>query len=130
MNPLIALVTAAALLFYFVTLMAVGRARGKYNVPAPGMSGPPEFERAMRVQMNTVEGLVLFLPSLWLFAAFWDVRIAAALGVVWVVGRILYMTGYLADPAKRGPGFGIQILASLVLLIGGVAGAVMGLLPS
>jgi uncharacterized MAPEG superfamily protein len=130
MHPLIALVTAASLIFYFATLFAVGAARGKHKVAAPTMNGPPAFERAVRVQANTVEGLVLFLPSLWLFAAYWDVRLAAGLGVAWILGRILYMVGYLTDAAKRGPGFLIQMLATMVLLIGGAAGAVLALVPA
>jgi len=127
MNPLVVLVTLAALVFYLVTLGAVGNARAKFKVQAPTMTGPPQLERAVRVQANTVEGMVLFLPALWLFAAYWDARIAAALGVLWIVGRVLYMAGYLADPAKRGPGFGVQALATLALLIGAIAGAVMSL---
>ena len=123
----IALVTLAALIQYFLMGLNVGRARGRLNVPAPATQGHPEFERLYRVQLNTLEWLVIYLPSLWMFAHFYDVRIAAALGVVWILGRILYMTGYTKEASKRGPGFGIQFLATAILLIGALIGGVMQL---
>jgi glutathione S-transferase len=131
-----ALVTLLALIIYFVMGVRVARARGKYKVAAPATTGDPQFERHFRVQMNTLEWLPIFLPSLWLFALYWDDRIAALIGVFWVIGRFLYMTSYVRDPKSRGLGFGIQGLAALVLLFGaliGVARALellpVGLLP-
>ena len=100
---------------------------GKFDVKAPAMSGHDIFERHFRVQMNTLEQLVIFLPALWLFALHWNNVVAAALGVVWLIGRVLYMTSYVADPSKRGPGFLIGGIASLILLIGGAVGAVMSI---
>jgi glutathione S-transferase len=83
------------------------------------VTGNPDFERAYRIQMNTLEWLPMFLVSLWLFAASWSSDlIAAAIGLVWILGRILYLTGYSRAAEARGPGFGIQALATAVLLFG------------
>jgi uncharacterized membrane protein YecN with MAPEG domain len=82
------------------------------------MTGDPILERAVRVQMNTLEWLPIFLVSMWLFAIYWNDLVAAGLGVVWIVGRIVYQQGYMADPAKRETGFIIQALACAVLLLG------------
>lgn len=121
------LVSAAALIFYIYTGVAVGRLRILHKTPAPAMSGHPEVERALRVQGNTLEWLVIFLPSLWMFQAYWSPAVGAGLGVVWILGRILYMAGYMKDAAKRGPGFGIQFLATAALLVGAAVGAVLAL---
>ena len=113
-----ALVTCLAILFYFFTTTRVGKARGTFDVKAPAITGNPDFERVFRVQMNTLEWMPIFLPSLWLFAIYISDPIAAALGLVWIVGRILYMTGYSQAANKRGTGFGIQALATGILLFG------------
>ena len=117
--PLVAIVTLLALLLYFVMSARVGQARYRLGVQAPAVTGHPDFERAYRIQMNTLEWLPIFLVSLWLFALSWgDDRIAAAIGAVWVLGRILYLTGYSRAAEARGPGFGLQALAAGVLLFG------------
>jgi glutathione S-transferase len=115
---LVALVTLMALLLYFVMGLRVGRGRGKYGIEAPAVSGHPDFERLYRVQANTLEWLPLFLVSMWLFAIYWDERIAAMVGVVWILARTLYMVNYTKLASSRGPGFGIQALATGVLLFG------------
>lgn len=115
---LVALVTLLALLLYFVMSLRVGRGRSKYGVEAPAVSGHPDFERLFRVQANTLEWLPTFLVSLWLFALYWDGKVAALVGVVWIVGRVLYMLSYSKLASSRGPGFGIQALATGVLLFG------------
>jgi glutathione S-transferase len=118
-HPLVAIVTLLALLVYIYMGLLVGQGRTKYNVPAPAVTGNPDFERAYRVQMNTLEWLPLFLVSLWLFALAWGSDlIAAGIGVVWIIGRILYLTGYSKAAEARSTGFGIQALATLVLLFG------------
>lgn len=117
-HSLVALVTLCALLLYFWLGLAVARARAKSGVLAPAMTGDPMLERAIRVHYNTLEWLPLFLASLWLFALYWNDVAAAALGVVWILGRIVYARGYMSDPAKRGPGFGIQALVTGALLFG------------
>jgi glutathione S-transferase len=119
-----ALVTLLALLFYVVTSMSVSRARTKYGVKLPAISGNADFERVFRVQMNTLEWLPIFLPSLWLFAVYIGDAIAAAIGAVWIVGRILYMTGYYRSVPQRGPGFAIQALATFALLLGALGAVV------
>jgi glutathione S-transferase len=116
--------TVAALLTYFWVFANVGRARGKYKVVAPSIDGPIEFQRVYRVQINTVEQMVLFLPALWMCAYFFSDRWAAAGGIVWVIGRIVYALGYYRDPAKRELGFGISIVANVALIIGTVVGLI------
>jgi glutathione S-transferase len=100
-----------------------GKARATFGVKAPAISGSPEFERMFRVQANTLEWLPIFLPALWLFAIYVSDPISAGFGLVWIVGRILYMTGYSQAAEKRGLGFGIQALATFALLLG-VLGAI------
>lgn len=114
--------TLAALVAYMWMLTNVGKARGKYKVPAPAMDGPIEFQSAQRVQANTVEQMVMFLPALWMCAYFLSDHWAASGGAVWVVGRIIYALGYYKAPGKRSLGFGITSLATLALLIGTVIG--------
>lgn len=122
--PYTAAVTVFAVLVYFWTTMLVGRARQAHKVEAPSTDGPPEFQRAFRVQMNTLEQIVIFMPLLWLFAGAWGDLIAAIVGVFWPVGRILYGRAYIVDPKKRGPGFGLSMLASFILVLGAIAGIV------
>jgi glutathione S-transferase len=118
-HPLVAIVTLLALLVYFYMSMQVGQGRSKYGVAAPATTGNPDFERLFRVHMNTLEWLPLFLVSFWLFAISWNSdRITAAIGLVWIVGRVLYLTGYSRAAASRSLGFGIQALATGVLLFG------------
>lgn len=114
----VAIVTIAALLVYVWMGLRVGKARAACGIAAPSMTGDPILERHIRVQANTLEWLPIFLPALWLFAIYWNDQIAAAAGAVWIVGRILYALGYVADPAKRELGFSIQALAAAVLLFG------------
>lgn len=124
MYPFTALVTLLAILFYFFTSARVARARGTYGVKLPAITGNPDFERIFRVQMNTLEWMPIFLPSLWLFAVFINDAAAAAIGLVWIVGRIVYLIGYSRAVAKRGPGFGIQASACIVLWFGAL-GAIL-----
>lgn len=114
----VALVTIAAILVYFWMSLLVAQARRKSGIAAPAMTGDPRLERAIRVHYNTLEWLPIFLVSLWLFAIYWMDWVAALLGVVWIIGRILYALGYMADPAKRELGFAIQALATAALLFG------------
>src|SRR5262245_29533727 len=116
--PLVALVTVLALLEYLAFAILVGRARVAHGVKAPATTGHPAFDGYCRVHQNTGEQLWVFLPSLWLFSHYVHAPTAAALGAVWLVGRILYLRGYVADPEKRAAGFAVGALASLALLIG------------
>ena len=117
-----ALVTLLAILVYFSTSLLVGRARATYGVTAPATVGNADFERVFRVQMNTLEWMPIFLPVLWLFAFYVSDRGAAALGLVWCAARVFYIVSYRKAAARRGPGFGIQALVCLVLLLGAAAG--------
>lgn len=114
----VALVTIGAMIVYMTMAGQVGRARTKFGVEAPATTGHADFERVFRVQANTLEGFPPFLAGLWLFALFLNEPIAAALGLVWIVGRILYMTGYSRAAGARSLGFMIQALATLALLAG------------
>jgi glutathione S-transferase len=109
---------------YMVLTTLVARARGKYGVKAPAISGHPVFDRTFRVQQNTLEGLVIFLPALWLFGRYLNPIWAAGLGVIWIAGRALYAAGYIRAAEKRGPGAGICGIVNVVL----VAGALIGVL--
>src|SRR5258708_29826539 len=100
-----ALVTCLGTAFYFFMCARVARAHIRYGVKLPGTTGHPDFERVLRVQMNTLEWMPIFLPSLWLFAIYISDPIAAALGVVWIAGRIVYLTGYSKAVEKRSMGF-------------------------
>jgi uncharacterized membrane protein YecN with MAPEG domain len=123
----VAIVTVLALLTYFWMGLQVGRARSKSGIAAPAMTGDPLLERAVRVHYNTLEWLPIFLVGLWLFALYWNELVAAGLGVVWIIGRVLYSRGYMADPAKRETGFLIQSVASAILLFGALGKIVYGL---
>jgi uncharacterized membrane protein YecN with MAPEG domain len=118
----VALVAAVAVVEYMILMMITGRARGTYGVQAPATTGHPIFERHYRVQQNTVEQLVIFLPSLLLSAHFFSPRLAGLLGLVFVVGRAMYARGYVADPAQRGPGFAVSFGANVVLALTALLG--------
>jgi glutathione S-transferase len=122
MEP-VAIVSVLALLQYIAFGTAVARARGRYGVQAPAVTGHDIFERYFRVQQNTLELLILLLPSLWLFAWYVDAAWAALLGAVYLVGRILYFMGYVRDPARRELGFALSLGPTLVLLVGALIGA-------
>jgi glutathione S-transferase len=124
MFHLTALVTCMAILFYFFTGIQVSKARAAFGIKAPAMSGNPDFERVFRVQMNTLKWMPIFLPSLWLFAIYISDPVAAVLGLVWIAGRALYLTGYSQAANKRGPGFGIQATAAIILWLGALGAIV------
>ncbi|MEM1261117.1 MAG: MAPEG family protein [Pseudomonadota bacterium] len=119
----VAIVAIVNLANYVLVMIGVGRARHTWQVPAPAVSGPPEFERALRIQQNSVEQLVLFIPGLYLFAHYVQTEIAAGLGVVYLVGRILYQRQY-SRGRNRAPGFMLGFGVNIVLL----GGALVGLL--
>jgi len=117
-----ALVTEFALFLLFGVAWNVGRARSKYKIAAPATSGHPKFDLAYRVQMNTVESTLIFLPALWLFAWYASTAWAGVIGGIWLAARLWYAVAYSQDAAKRGPGFIVSMLAVTVLAIGGLAG--------
>jgi len=124
---LVVIVIVLALLQYLAFGILVGRARGKYNVPAPATSGDPMFERYNRVHMNTLEALLLFLPGMVIYGTYANPNIAAGLGIVWIIGRFIYLRAYVKDPGSRSLGFALTTLPSLFLLIGGAIAAARAL---
>jgi uncharacterized MAPEG superfamily protein len=127
MEP-VAVVISLALIQYVVFAMLVGWARGKYGVKAPAVTGHEIFDRYFRVHQNTLELLVVFVPAIWLFGMYVDPTWAALLGLVYLIARVLYLRGYVADPAKREVGFTLSILPVFVLLAGALWGAARRLL--
>jgi glutathione S-transferase len=122
------IVTALALLQFIVFGFRVGKARGRYGIKAPAVSGDPTFERYFRVQQNTLEQLIVFLPGLYLFSRYFSPFVAAALGVLYLIGREVYAATYVKDPAKRSAGYGLTFLPAVILLFGGLIGAVRQLI--
>jgi uncharacterized MAPEG superfamily protein len=118
------IVTALAVLQFIVFGFKVGAARAKYGVKAPAISGHEIFERAFRVQQNTLEQLICFIPGIMLFSRYLSPPWAAALGVVYLAGREIYAATYVKDPAKRGLGYGLTFLPVVILIVGGLLGAV------
>lgn len=116
----VAIVTLLAVLTYFWMGLQVAGARRKSGIQAPAMTGDPLLERTIRAHYNTLEWMPIFLPSLWIFAIYWNDLVAAGLGLVWIAGRIVYQRGYAAAAEKRSTGFLIQALATAVLLFGGL----------
>ncbi|HXN09895.1 MAG TPA: MAPEG family protein [Steroidobacteraceae bacterium] len=122
---LITLLAALQAIFFGIL---VGRARGRYGVQAPATTGNELFERYYRVQCNTNETLLIFLPSLWIAAHYWIPGWAAILGAIYLVGRMFYLRGYVRDPKQRGPGYGLSMLPTMALLLIGLVGVVRALL--
>lgn len=113
-----ALVTIGITVLMFLLAFNVGKQRGIYKIDAPAMTGHPMLERAIRVQMNTIESVLLVLPLMWIYAAFGNPRAAAAFGALWIVARIWYARAYMADPSNRSKAFTATMLAILGLLLG------------
>ena len=121
----VAIVTILALAQYILFAIQVGSMRGKHGIQAPAVSGHPEFERMFRVQQNTMEQLVAFIPALWLYAYLVNPFWGAGIGLVFIIGRFLYRAEYLKDPASRGPGFSLTFFPTAVLLVWSLIDAVL-----
>lgn len=119
--------TLLALLVYLAVSLNVARARGKYGVKAPAVTGNEHFERAYRVQMNTLEQMVFSLPSMWLLALLLTDKGAAAGGLVWAIGRLIYSVSYVRNPASRGLGFTISFVAAIGMFLGAAYGVIRAL---
>jgi uncharacterized MAPEG superfamily protein len=120
-------VTILAVLMLFYTSVPVGRARGKHGIKAPAMTGHEDMDRAVRVHMNSLEQYALFMPLLWVATLTFTLVtwLPAALGLIWIVARFIYMQAYLRDPASRSVGFSLTLLATLGLLVLSVIGVAM-----
>ena len=121
------LVTMLALFEFLGFAMAVAGARERYGVKAPATTGNDQFERYFRVQQNTLEQLLLFLPSLWIAATYWNPLLVAAVGAVFLIGRLLYFRGYVHEPRQRHIGFMLSIVPSATLALGATIGIVRAL---
>jgi len=126
--PYVAIVTVLALLEFMWLMARVGKARAQFGIVAPATTGNDIFERHFRVQMNTVEQLILFLPSLWIFARFIAPLWAAAFGLVFILGRAIYAISYVRDPKSRSLGFGLTALPTFIMMIWILVWAVRALL--
>ncbi len=124
----IAIVTALALIQLFAFGFLVGKARGKYGVSAPAISGNANFEREFRVHQNTLEQLVILIPAMWMFGMYVHALTAAGLGLLFVLSRFIYWNAYLKDPKSRSPGFGIGAVCTIALVLGSLIGAALALL--
>jgi len=125
-----AIVVLLTVLLQFGTMWAAGHTRSKYGIKAPAVTGHPAFERAVRVQMNTLEATVMFLPSLWLAVQYGYPLWAGLAGLVWVLGRVWYAVAYLQDAAKRGPGYMVSSTGWVATLLLGVVGLARALMAS
>jgi glutathione S-transferase len=122
--PLVHIVVGLALVQFLFFCFAVGRARGTYKVAAPATTGNEMFERYFRVQMNTLELLVIFVPSILIFGQYFGAYVAVALGAIYLVGRLIYFTSYVKDPKSRSMGYGLSALPVMILLAGSIFGAI------
>jgi glutathione S-transferase len=127
---LIAIVTVLILLQTFVFAFQVGKARAKHGVNAPEISGNSEFENAFRVHQNTVEQVVLVIPALWIFGTYVHELAGAGIGLLFIIARFIYRGAYLNDPSSRTLGFGLGALSLVVLMLGGLIGAVMKMMAA
>lgn len=127
---LVNLLVLLAVIQFIYFGVRVGGARQKYGVSAPATTGHDMFERYYRVQMNTLELLIMLIPSVWIASSYWNPLFVAAMIAIYLIGRMLYLSAYVADPKKRDKGFAISILPIAVLLVAGFAGAVMSIVKT
>jgi glutathione S-transferase len=122
------LIILLAVLEFVAFGFAVSRARERCQVPAPATTGNAEFERYFRVQANTLEQLIIFLPSILLFAHYLNAYLAAALGALFIIGRLVYFRGYVQAAKGRHGGFMLSFVPNLILLIGALCGVLRALI--
>ena len=118
----VSLIVTLALLEYIIFIACTGKARVNAGLQAPAVTGDEAFERCFRVQQNTLEQLIIFIPAIYIFAAYINPLVAVGIGLVFIVGRVLYFKAYISAPAKRGVGFMMSIFPNLVLVLGGLIG--------
>jgi len=116
------LVALLAIIQFIFFAIQVGRARGQYGVKAPANSGHEQFDRMYRVQTNTLEQLICLLPSLLIAAIYWPPVYIAGVGVLYLIGRMLYWQSYIKDPGSRGTGFMITFASTSILILAAMVG--------
>ena len=122
---LAAIDTLLAVLLTFILGGRAGQMRGRHKVQAPATTGHPDFERAFRTHMNTVENMVLMLPALWVASLTYGGQLPFWIGLVWVVSRVIYAFGYAQSNVQmRAPGAVIGFLSILALVVLGAIGLV------
>jgi glutathione S-transferase len=121
------LVAVFAVVQYLAFGALTARARAKSGLKAPIMTGHAGFERMYRVQMNTLETLVAFLPALFLAARYWPAYLVAGLGVIYLIARLIYWRAYVRDPSKRALGFMLSIFPTVGLCLLALVGNLMGM---
>ncbi|MBB6093071.1 putative membrane protein YecN with MAPEG domain [Povalibacter uvarum] len=124
----VAIVTALALIQFLLLGILVGRARKRYGVAAPATTGHEMFDRWFRVHMNTAEQLLLFVPSMWIYAYYWNPVWAAGIGSLFLIGRTVYAITYIRDPKSRSLGFLLTFIPIFVFLVGTLVGAIRSLI--
>ena len=121
----VSLVIILALLEYFFFVAMVGAARGKYSINAPATTGDPNFERIFRVQQNTLEQLVIFIPAIYLFGLYVHATAAAAIGLLFLIGRAIYYKAYITDPVTRTIGMVCGVGSYAILSLGALIGIIL-----
>lgn len=125
---LVALVTLLLMMQYMFFMAMVGKARDAADIKAPAISGDDNFERHSRVHLNTLEQLMITLPTMWVCASYFSATFASAMGLTFLVGRFIYRAAYVADPASRGKGMMIGFIANIALLLTALWGVIGKLL--
>ncbi len=123
----VTIITVLALIQFYWFGIEVGQMRAKHECKAPAITGAPEFERMFRVQQNTMEQLVMFVPVLWMYASLVNPLWAAGIGVIYLIGRVIYRSSYVKDPKSRSIGFTISVLPTTVMLLWVLVAAVQKL---
>ena len=126
----VSIVTSVMLIQLFAFGLKTGMAREKSDVKAPAIAGNDHFERCNRVHYNSIELLIIAIPSMWIFANHVHALIAAGLGFIYVIGRVIYAKAYVTDPATRGTGFMISMIPTVILMLGALIGAIVSLVKT
>ncbi len=119
------LIIVLALIQYLSCTILVGRARRKYDIKAPATTGHEIFERFYRVQMNTLELLVVFIPALWLAAKYWSPIWMGSIGAIYIIGRVIYLMAYIKNPTNRAIGFSLSMMSIVILILAALTGLIM-----
>ena len=122
------LIVLLALFQYFWFTMRVGISRGKYKVDAPSCEGDENWERLFRVQQNTMEQLIVFIPASYAFAYYMSAKWVLLAGGLYIIGRFLYSAEYVKDPKSRTPGMAMTMFANVILLVGALFGLIKGMI--